>query len=176
MKSYKYFPMKQYGRKTFFAFFFLVSVLLTAVVFTACGTGSTTTSPPETTTTAITTQATIIPTSSLATPTPTYSEYTIFADLYGEFTITIGSSFDEYYWHVEYEMTKFEQIGESIFSDNQQAEVDPFNRIGSETFTFKALKAGKTQISLVHRPVTDQGSLDYAEMSLWQELFTIIVE
>ena len=170
MKSCRYNLTKQCRIKAPLAFI-LISTLLAAVVFTACGAEITTTSLPGTTTASITSSST------QATVTEeTYSKYTVFTTLDEEFTITIGASFDDYDWEVEYEITTFEQIGESIFDDTQQAEINPFNKIGGETFTFKALKTGKTQILLVHRPVTDQGSLDYAEMGLWQEIFTIIVE
>lgn len=169
MESYRYTLIKQYGIKTFLSLFLLVVVLLIALVFTACGAKSTTTSPLETTT-----SKTASP--SQTTATPTYSKYTTLTTLNEEFAITIGAAFADYNWEVEYEKTRLEQTVESTFAENQQAEINPFNNTGSETFFFKALKTGKTQIILVHRPVTDQGSLDYAEMSLWQEIFTIIVE
>ncbi|UCE97992.1 MAG: hypothetical protein JSV74_01305 [Dehalococcoidia bacterium] len=109
------------------------------------------------------------------TLTPTYSKYTVLTNLGEEFDIIIGAADTDHNWVPFFDNTSFALLGESVFQVNQNAEINPFNNSGSEIFTFQSLKTGKTQIILVHRPVIDQGSIDPEEMSLWQELFPIIV-
>ena len=99
--------------------------------------------------------------------TYTDSGQTISVGVNQEFVIGLGSNpTTGYEWWESYDETMLEMVGEKTYELGAEAKEGVVGAGGVEFFTFKALKKGTTEITLVYKRGWEEESID-------QKVFTV---
>ena len=93
--------------------------------------------------------------------TYTDSGQTVSVGLNQEFVIALGSNpTTGYSWQESYDDTMVKMVGEKIYKLGREAKQGLVGAGGTEYFRFKALKAGKTEITLVYMRPWEKESIE----------------